>query len=279
MQPTYSQHVFVVGCARSGTTLLQSLLSAHPQITSFTESKFFDSLFPSGATRFHCLGLASRRARIRLHDFQRDNGFPPQRPPLPTLTPSALTAHFSAVLDRMAGQREADAWVEKTPTNLYHIPFIEREIRQPKFIHIIRRGPDAIASLCDVRQRYSKDWVDQRVSLDLSINRWCRDVPISLSYADRANHLLIRYEALADETEQTLELVCHFLGLPFASTMLSDYPAQLRLLRLPKEHWKAGVMLPIENANGTKFYHLFSQPEQKHILRRTQALTLLSQTL
>jgi hypothetical protein len=32
---------FLVGCPRSGTTLLQSLIVAHSQIASFPESKFF----------------------------------------------------------------------------------------------------------------------------------------------------------------------------------------------------------------------------------------------
>ncbi|MEM9163612.1 MAG: sulfotransferase, partial [Cyanobacteria bacterium P01_F01_bin.4] len=35
---------FVVGCSRSGTTLLQSLLASHPEIISFPESKFFVDL-------------------------------------------------------------------------------------------------------------------------------------------------------------------------------------------------------------------------------------------
>ena len=36
--------VFLVGCVRSGTTLLQSMLHAHPKIYSVPETKFFDCL-------------------------------------------------------------------------------------------------------------------------------------------------------------------------------------------------------------------------------------------
>ncbi|NJL55543.1 sulfotransferase [bacterium] len=32
--------LFLVGCPRSGTTLLQSMLASHPQIASFPETKF-----------------------------------------------------------------------------------------------------------------------------------------------------------------------------------------------------------------------------------------------
>jgi len=36
---------FLVGCPRSGTTLLQAMLFAHPEIYSFPETNFFLSLF------------------------------------------------------------------------------------------------------------------------------------------------------------------------------------------------------------------------------------------
>ncbi|MGC1525664.1 MAG: sulfotransferase, partial [Phormidesmis sp.] len=35
------KRLFLVGCARSGTTLLQSLLASHPGVASFPESNFF----------------------------------------------------------------------------------------------------------------------------------------------------------------------------------------------------------------------------------------------
>ena len=37
--------IFLVGVPRSGTTLLQALLAAHEQVTSFTESHFFSQHF------------------------------------------------------------------------------------------------------------------------------------------------------------------------------------------------------------------------------------------
>src|SRR5271165_5902703 len=46
--------LFIVGCARSGTTLLQSLLAAHPTVLSFPETVVFSHLlseFVPGETR------------------------------------------------------------------------------------------------------------------------------------------------------------------------------------------------------------------------------------
>ena len=39
------RRIFIVGVPRSGTTLLQSLLAAHSELTSFTESHFFSRYF------------------------------------------------------------------------------------------------------------------------------------------------------------------------------------------------------------------------------------------
>ena len=39
------KRIFIVGCPRSGTTLLQSLLLKHNEITSFPESHFFSRTF------------------------------------------------------------------------------------------------------------------------------------------------------------------------------------------------------------------------------------------
>lgn len=62
------QRFFLVGCPRSGTTLLQSLLAAHPEIISFPESHFFRHLTPITTWRKR-LGLARPSVRKHLENF------------------------------------------------------------------------------------------------------------------------------------------------------------------------------------------------------------------
>ena len=38
--------VFIIGSARSGTTLLQSMLASHPEVYSFPETHFFRGTIP-----------------------------------------------------------------------------------------------------------------------------------------------------------------------------------------------------------------------------------------
>ena len=70
--------IFVVGCPRSGTTLLQSLIAVHPDVASFPESKFFVRLvYPQsyrtklGLTK---IGIAAHSARHNLEEFVADIG-------------------------------------------------------------------------------------------------------------------------------------------------------------------------------------------------------------
>lgn len=58
---------FIVGFPRSGTTLLQSLLAAHPQIASFPESYFFPNAVEKKGLRI--LGISSLKAKENLQKF------------------------------------------------------------------------------------------------------------------------------------------------------------------------------------------------------------------
>ncbi|MEQ8960988.1 MAG: sulfotransferase [Coleofasciculus sp. C2-GNP5-27] len=71
---TLKERIFLVGCPRSGTTLLQSLLAAHPQIASFPESHFFRHLIPEFEPKRRLLGLSSRRGKPHFQRFMREIG-------------------------------------------------------------------------------------------------------------------------------------------------------------------------------------------------------------
>jgi len=57
--------IFLVGCPRSGTTLLQSMLARHDRVFTFPESHLFARSVPSGGL-FRMAGLAGRHARCAL---------------------------------------------------------------------------------------------------------------------------------------------------------------------------------------------------------------------
>jgi hypothetical protein len=272
------KRLFLIGCARSGTTLLQSLLASHPAVASFPESGFFNHLFAGREPIRNQLGLISRHAKPRLAGFWRDSGCSPEPPSVLTQFPHQLTAHFSNTLDQITAEQGKTVWIEKTPSHVNHLGYISQHISQPKFIHVIREGKDAVASLYDVRTKYPKQWISEfagtELCVNLCINRWLKDVSTSLRYVGVANHTFVRYEALVANPQATLEELCEFMGIPFTHHMLAGYTLAARQVSLAREPWKLGVALPISNANSTKFYHLFDRQQQDYIVQRTSAVDL-----
>ena len=62
--------VFLVGCSRSGTTLLQVLIASHPRIHSFPETSFFINGIGVRCRPLAWIGL-SPRARYAIENFLR----------------------------------------------------------------------------------------------------------------------------------------------------------------------------------------------------------------
>ena len=72
MNQRIDRRIFVVGVPRSGTTLVQSLLAAHSQVTSFTESHFFSRYFR--ALPRLSSAILTRDPAPRVRDFLLENG-------------------------------------------------------------------------------------------------------------------------------------------------------------------------------------------------------------
>ncbi|WP_236827236.1 MULTISPECIES: sulfotransferase [unclassified Blastococcus] len=143
------RRVFVVGCPRSGTTLLQSFLAAHPQVHSLPETHVFHELRTPGGVR-RAVGLAAAGTSRRLDDVAGWLGTRRRRPVLPTVRGHG--AAFVAMADAAARERGADTWVEKTPATLYALDLVEQLVPGAQVVHVVRDGVDVVASLCAVAE-------------------------------------------------------------------------------------------------------------------------------
>jgi hypothetical protein len=261
------QRVFIVGCERSGTTLLQALLGANSQIVTFPESHFYDKLF--GGRRWRLiLGLASRKARPRLKKYLSELGCEQMEIGLSrlALTNRQFSQSFIRLLDTITLKQGKSIWVEKTPGHLYFIDQIEKLVKGANFIHIIRNGPDNVASLYEIGLKYADEWRSNYKSIDMCIRRWIKAVNLSKGYSSKDNHILIRYENLIAEPKVVLEKLCNFIGVPFEEKMLSDYPSVAAQVILDKEPWKATTGRPIGAEKNRKFMDLFNDDQRKYIL-------------
>jgi len=247
------------------------MLATHEAIASFPESQFFMHLFPyEFEHRRRRWGINSRWTKKRLEKFLREIGHEEmlQRLPATPLFASLYTQKFVSILDTLTAGQGKSIWLEKTPQHLYHIEWIEKNIRGVKFIHILRNGADVVASMYEVRSKYPQDWPNEPADIDLAIKRWREDVQISLRYQHRANHQLVKYEQLLADPQAMLGKLCQFIGVEFDEKMLQDYSKTAKQLILDREAWKASVEQPIKTTNSQKFYQLFDARQREYILNQ-----------
>lgn len=268
--------IFLVGCPRSGTTLLQSMIAAHPKIASFPESHFFEHLngaWPWGPV----LGLASRRAPFQLEKFlkvidqEKKHSLIPQNAWF--IQPYAQA--FIQVLDQVTEEQDKSLWLEKTPQHLHQIETIEKFVEDAKFIHLIRNGSDVVSSLYEASRKHSEKTWGGPWSIDKCIQTWVKDVEVSLRSKDKSNHTLVRYEDLVDAPESILMKLSEFMNVEFDEKMLQDYgQAAKQVVREHEWAWKSSAGGPIRNANGEKFAKLFDEQEREYILQKVAQVKL-----
>ncbi len=248
--------IFLVGFPRSGTTLLQSLLAAHPQVMSLPETFFFVRVSPSSRRR-RWLRRPAADAGAGLSELQRHGiEVPPaglrERIPVGSLGPTIR--RFARGLDQSAARAARRAWVEKTPSHLHYLATIESYLPEAHFLHIVRAGLPAIASLYAVTQEHPERWGGAR-PLAVCVERWQSDIRRSHSRAASPLHTFVSYERLVEDPAALLATLTHRLGLrsdpQTIDSMTSGYALTTSQI-VDDEPWKSAVGAKITNRNAAR---------------------------
>ena len=233
-------YLFIVGCPRSGTTLLQRIVNAHPQIAITPESHWIPHLYekpwalsPEGLIehklvrelgahpKFARLGI-SRQELKRLEKLAR-NGQP--------LTYSRLV---TTLLDLYGKAHGKPLVGDKTPDYVRRISTLHGLWPEARFVHVIRDGRDVCLSMREWPKVHPKPgdfmtWKEDPVS---TVAWWWgfnvrlgRDAGRSLG---SGLYYELRYEALVARPQEQCELLCAFLGVPFNEAMLRFHEGQTR---------------------------------------------------
>jgi len=268
--------LFVVGCPRSGTTLLQSLLSAHPLIFSFPESHFFPKVLSKRKVK-RVFGIASEEAGKSIVAFlkilERQNLL--DSIPVTASRAKSYADSFVNILDMVTLENGKKLWLEKTPQHLHYVKPIEKYIRNTKFIHVVRNGEDVVASLYEVTHKYPKIWGGPR-TIDQCVKRWIEDVNITISYISRRNHMAIKYEELVDDPTKILKSACDFIGVEYHLSMLKKYGVLANKILIKGENWKQEVKRSIKNNNGKKFLYVFNREKREYVRKLLENSTSLA---
>ena len=270
---------FLIGCPRSGTTLLQSLIAAHPDAVSLPETFFFARIAPTG--RRGRLGLAPRTAPSVLADLDAMAlAADPAPGILRPLTVHQYARHFTRRMDQAARVANASLWLEKTPRHARYVDLIEREVPRARFVHLVRAGEAVVASLQEASELDPVVWPP--MDLAATVGTWRRYLGYSTACVGRDAHTFVAYERLVAAPEEVMRPLCAFLGLrdddAALETLLSGYRRSStavvgRVRRVGSEQgadvaaepWKQDVAQRISNRNDAKFRLRFDESERRQI--------------
>ncbi|MFC4913371.1 sulfotransferase family protein [Actinomadura gamaensis] len=226
--------VFVFGCPRSGTTLLQLMLHSHPRLAVPAETRFVLSAY-TGRCDFGDLSDRENRRRLaewitgrpaaRFGDLGLDARAVSERiiEGPPTLG-SALGAVFRAYADRFGRRR----WGDKRPSYSKNIPALLRMFPDAQFVHLIRDGRDCVASLCEM------PWY--KLDVHHAIASWREAIDIGRRAAVRLgpdSYYELQYERLVADPQDELCRLCAFLGEEFHPEMTQ--PQRIAELTVPPQ--------------------------------------------
>ncbi len=229
--------IIVVGCPRSGTTMLQLMLHAHARIAIPPENRF---VLPAYQRRrsFGDLELAGNRRSLARwivsHAKFSDLGLDKDQViedivAAPGTLGSALGTVFRAYAARFGKPR----WGDKRPAYVRNIDIVLRLFPDAQIINIVRDGRDCVASLKEMPWR--------RTGFFEHVASWSRAIDEANRAArrlDASSFHQLRYEDLVADPEPQLRALCAFLGEDYDPAMAQ--PSAIASVAVPKyKTWHA----------------------------------------
>ncbi|MFX0195101.1 MAG: sulfotransferase [Candidatus Hodarchaeota archaeon] len=228
------RHVFVSGPPRSGTTLLQLILSAHPLITITPETIFIQKLFErkflpnkelnQDETAF-VMHLMRSDVKLNswpafdLHDFLKANSINQGM-----TVGQILDSLFVKYAEKICGGSQ----IVGNKKGLYasgYGPYTKIIFPDAKFLYIVRDPRDVSRSILEnLSKRSLNEAAASCVNRDRHMAKMMGIFPDDV--------LVLRFEDLVSEPETVCRKMCYFLGVPFDERMLSFYRMNLDGARL-----------------------------------------------
>ncbi|MFB9836675.1 sulfotransferase [Actinoallomurus acaciae] len=206
--------IFVIGCHRSGTTLMRYILDTHPDIACPPESKYLAALpeffrYPKAVPGLLGMGADPLSILLRLHEMAR------------------------SFLDDYAKSKNKRRWADKTPNYHRVAEFVDGLfLQQALFVLPIRHPLDVIPSLKDMMYTEFFGGHDDPYLIEYVHRYGAGEYAAAKYWRDVNEHLLVmasciperaqwtRYEDLVTRPEAAVERMFRFLGEDFDPAVL-----------------------------------------------------------
>ncbi|HET7650407.1 MAG TPA: sulfotransferase [Gammaproteobacteria bacterium] len=233
--------VFLVGFPRSGTTLLDQMLSSHPGLIVLEEKENLRDVLQDFAT--NDAGL-DRFAGLTSEELQRYR-----------------QQYWVRVAEAMPERPANRQFIDKLPLNTIYMPLIARLFPQARFAFAVRDPRDVVLS-CFMRAFGLNEAMRNFLSLEGTARYYAAVMNVGLASMQQLGKSvhLIRYETLIEDVEGEARRLCGLFGLPWDDAMLRfQETARNRRINTPSYHQ---VVQPIYKSARERWrnYEQYLQP-------------------
>ena len=223
--------IFIVGCDRSGTTLLRLMLNQSPSLYITPETEFLAVMQSKAAIYqdfsqpyqryFFIRDLQTNRATAKTFTFpilgltvaEAENA-------IARVAPTNFAGAAEAIFQAVAAKKNKPRWGDKTPHQVENIAWLAQTFPDAYFVHTIRDGRDVAMSMRKAGwlngemlkiARYWQQRVESGINAGKSLNQ------------EKRRYYEVYYEQLIQEPEATLKDLCAWLHLEYTPQMLEYY--------------------------------------------------------
>ena len=210
-----TDHFFVLGSGRNGSTLLASILNAHKDvfippeqfILPYAIMKQYLSLFQTkDAWRKDIISMFLDDKKTLNWNVNLDHLH---------IDKKDISSLFDKIYVRYAKENKGSIriWGDKTPINIHFIDFIYPEFTSAKYIFLIRDARDVVLSYKNLKDH-------KAVNTHYAIWKW-KDSIDKLKYLQkRTDVLIVKYEKLVSNPDQEINRIVDYLGLSQSDSLI-----------------------------------------------------------
>ena len=191
--------IFIIGCPRSGTTLMRVILDSHPNICCGPETHLIKN-------------MKNLREKIgERWEMLKPYGIEEQ------VLDQKIQEIFTLFTNNYVKMKNKKRWAEKTPENIFYVDVIDKFFPNCQFINVIRDGRDVV---CSFKERWGSKTVFS------GIKNWNRSMELTYIYRTRFKkdrYMETRYEDLVTRPEQETKKIMEFLGEGWTPGLLEHH--------------------------------------------------------
>ncbi len=222
---------FVLGCPRSGTTMLQQALNRHSQIAIPPETKFF----------FSFLGMSKRAQKKHIIRLNNDLNINLEQPKARIVSDEDGRAFYEAMARQYVeglGKNGVVWFGEKTPEHTGHLPRIRQLFPDAKLLFLYRDGRDVALSLTKT------PWMPSDLSVCFMVWLYYQNIMLQLRTSGWTDLYFARYEDIVADPEKQFSAILSFLELPYEPDVALGY-GNTEGVPLREYPWKGAALQKI----------------------------------